>query len=153
PRPGMEAEVPPMDPRALLTMTDMGMAHDMSGMGGMKGMDHGSMPGMGHDMSDMSGMQHEGSSGASNDSMQGMDHDMANMEVVNHGGMELGHERGGPPVHHAPAEYGPTVDSLAMQPQSRLDDPGVGLRNNGRRVLTYADLRTLGGPIDHRDAG
>src|SRR5262249_27462695 len=24
---------------------------------------------------------------------------------------------------------------------------------NGRRVLTYADLRTLGGPIDHRDAG
>jgi len=45
------------------------------------------------------------------------------------------------------------VDSVAMQPQSRLDDPGVGLRNNGRRVLTYADLHTLGGPIDHRQAG
>ena len=25
---------------------------------------------------------------------------------------------------------------------ARLDDPGVGLRNNGRRVLTYADLRS-----------
>ena len=32
----------------------------------------------------------------------------------------------------------------------RLDDPGIGLRDNGRRVLTYADLRTLGGPIDRR---
>jgi FtsP/CotA-like multicopper oxidase with cupredoxin domain len=42
---------------------------------------------------------------------------------------------------------------LAAQPASRLDDPGLGLRNNGRRVLTYADLHTLGGPIDHRPAG
>ena len=30
--------------------------------------------------------------------------------------------------------------------------PGPGLRDNGRRVLTYADLHTLGGPIDQRDA-
>jgi len=30
-----------------------------------------------------------------------------------------------------------------MNPQYRLDDPGVGLRNNGRKVLTYADLRSL----------
>jgi FtsP/CotA-like multicopper oxidase with cupredoxin domain len=33
-----------------------------------------------------------------------------------------------------------------------LDDPGVGLRDNGRRVLTYADLHSLGGPIDAREA-
>ena len=39
-----------------------------------------------------------------------------------------------------------------MRPQSRLDDPGVGLRSNGRQVLTYADLHTLGGPIDQRQA-
>ncbi|HEY5810881.1 MAG TPA: multicopper oxidase domain-containing protein, partial [Povalibacter sp.] len=38
-------------------------------------------------------------------------------------------------------------------PINRLDDPGVGLRGNGRRVLTYADLHTLGGPIDTRGAG
>ena len=31
----------------------------------------------------------------------------------------------------------------AVSPEYRLDDPGVGLRNNGRRVLTYADLRSL----------
>jgi len=28
-----------------------------------------------------------------------------------------------------------------MDPKYRLEDPGVGLRNNGRRVLTYADLK------------
>ena len=143
PRTGMEAEVPAMDSRALLTMADMGMAHDMAGMGGTKGMHHDPMSGMDHDMSNRSSMRHEGTSGAGSQSMQGM----------NHGGMVMGHEMEAPPVHHGPAEYGPTVDSLAMQPQSRLADPGVGLRNNGRRVLTYADLHTLGGPVDHRDAG
>jgi FtsP/CotA-like multicopper oxidase with cupredoxin domain len=45
------------------------------------------------------------------------------------------------------------VDSLAEQVQPRLDDPGVGLRDNGRHVLTYADLHTLGGPIDRRMPG
>ena len=29
PRAGMKADVPPLDPRPLLTMSDMGMAHDM----------------------------------------------------------------------------------------------------------------------------
>jgi CopA family copper-resistance protein len=46
PRAGMSAPIPPMDPRPLRTMTDMGMggmAH-----GSMSGMDHGSMPGMNH---------------------------------------------------------------------------------------------------------
>jgi CopA family copper-resistance protein len=107
PRPGMQAEVPPLDPRPLLTMTDMGMARDMAEM-------------------KMSGM------------------DMSGMDMSSHDTS--------PPPHHALAKYGPNVDSLAIQPQSRLDDPGVGLRSNGRRVLTYADLHTLGGPIDHRPA-
>jgi len=52
---------------------------------------------------------------------------------------------------HARAEYGAGVDMLAASPQSRLDDPGVGLRGNGRRVLTYADLHTLGSAIDARE--
>ena len=38
-------------------------------------------------------------------------------------------------------------------PRTNLDDPGIGLRNNGRHVLTYADLHTLGGPIDLRQPG
>ncbi|HSZ09323.1 MAG TPA: copper resistance system multicopper oxidase [Steroidobacteraceae bacterium] len=106
PQLGMQAEVPPLDARALLTTMDMGMGHDMGGM----------------DMSAMAGMNHG---------------------AVGHGATP----------HHAPVGYGPNVDSLAMQPQSRLDDPGIGLRDNGRRVLAYADLHTLGGPIDHREAG
>jgi FtsP/CotA-like multicopper oxidase with cupredoxin domain len=29
-----------------------------------------------------------------------------------------------------------------MTPTHKLDDPGIGLRDNGRRVLTYSDLRS-----------
>ena len=47
------------------------------------------------------------------------------------------------PVIHRPSEYGPQVDMLAESPASGISDPGVGLRNNGRRVLTYADLYNL----------
>ncbi|WP_338040303.1 multicopper oxidase domain-containing protein, partial [Methylocucumis oryzae] len=46
------------------------------------------------------------------------------------------------PVHHANSEYGATVDMRVDTPRQNLDDPGVGLRDNGRRVLTYADLRS-----------
>lgn len=56
-----------------------------------------------------------------------------------------------PAMLHAPqhkANRG--VDMRVAEPDARLDDPGVGLRGNGRRVLTYADLHTLGGPLDAR---
>ncbi len=53
---------------------------------------------------------------------------------------------------HGADAHGPLADMVADSPSSALDDPGVGLRDNGRRVLTYADLHTLGGPIDARDA-
>jgi len=111
PRAGMNAEVPPLDPPQVLTMSDMGMAH-----------------GIAHDMSSMPGMDHGG---------------------MDHGGQGA---PAGETLRHGPSESGPTVDAIAMQVAPRLDDPGVGLRNNGRRVLTYADLHTLGGPIDRRDA-
>ena len=55
-------------------------------------------------------------------------------------------------ARHARTEYGPSVDMRVDMPRTNLDDPGVGLRNNGRRVLTYADLRTIGGPLDARGA-
>jgi CopA family copper-resistance protein len=115
PAQGMEAEVPPLDPRPVLTMTDMGMG----GMGAAHGMDMGHMDMGSMDMSQM-GMSHT---------------DMGQMKSA------------------PPPRFGPNVDSVAAQPTARLDDPGVGLRNNGRRVLTYADLHTLGGPVDSREAG
>jgi len=78
--------------------------------------------------------------------------DMAGMNHQNGGGMK-GMAMGARPVsvHHARTEYGPSVDMRVDTPRTNLDDPGIGLRNNGRRVLTYADLHTLGGPLDPRD--
>src|SRR5690606_29717009 len=55
---------------------------------------------------------------------------------------------------HPASEYGnPGVDMRTTQPSARLDDPGVGLRNNGRRVLTYADFRSLFSDPDGREPG
>ena len=50
------------------------------------------------------------------------------------------------------ASRSPANDMRVMSPDRRLDDPGPRLRGNGRRVLTYADLRTVGGTLDHRAA-
>jgi FtsP/CotA-like multicopper oxidase with cupredoxin domain len=55
-------------------------------------------------------------------------------------------------ARHARSEYGPSVDMRVDWPRTNLDDPGIGLRDNGRKVLTYADLHTLGGAPDPRPA-
>jgi CopA family copper-resistance protein len=53
---------------------------------------------------------------------------------------------------HPPSELrNPGVDMQAMSPAPRLDDPGIGLRNNGRRVLTYADLKSAFADPDGRE--
>jgi len=115
PAAGMEAEIPRLDPRPVLTMMDMGMG----------------------------GMDHHGGGSASHD-MAGMD--MSSMDMDH---MKMGDTQAAP----SSSNFGPNVDSVAAQPTTNLADPGPGLRNNGRRVLTYADLRTLGGPIDSREPG
>ncbi|MBD8900061.1 copper resistance system multicopper oxidase [Rhodanobacter sp. DHG33] len=57
-------------------------------------------------------------------------------------------------ARHAATEYrNPGVDMRVDTPRRNLDDPGAGLRDNGRRVLTYADLHTLGGSLDTREPG
>ena len=38
-----------------------------------------------------------------------------------------------------------------MSPSAKLDDPGIGLRDNGRRVLTYADLASPFADPDGRE--
>jgi FtsP/CotA-like multicopper oxidase with cupredoxin domain len=70
-------------------------------------------------------------------------------------GMEdmMGDMTGMARAHHARTEYGPSVDMRVDTPRTNLDDPGVGLRDNGRRVLTYDDLHTIGGPLDPREPG
>jgi FtsP/CotA-like multicopper oxidase with cupredoxin domain len=64
----------------------------------------------------------------------------------------MGDMHGGRPAHHARSEHGPGTDMRVDRARSNLDDPGVGLRNNGRRVLTLADLHSLEGVLDRRMA-
>ncbi len=142
-REGLAAPVPALDPRPLLTMADMGMDHGaMAGMSpdAMQGMDHGAMAGMSSDA--MQGMDHGAMAGMSPDAMQGMDHGaMAGMSPDAMQSMD--HSAMAGMIQHPATERGnPLVDAQAMAPTARLDDPGVGLRDNGRRVLTYADLRS-----------
>ncbi|MEW8240230.1 MAG: copper resistance system multicopper oxidase [Candidatus Thiodiazotropha taylori] len=131
PDPSMAAEIPEMDPVPDLGHNDMGM--------GMHGMGHA-----GHDMSTMNHTQHQMPNAQM---IPGIDHSLHQLTMS--GGMGKTTLKPNPsdftaePVTHAKTEYGPHVDMHADAPQYRLDDPGVGLRNNGRRVLTYADLRNL----------
>ncbi|MCJ9711008.1 copper resistance system multicopper oxidase, partial [Bordetella hinzii] len=95
-------------------------------------------------------------------SMQDMGMDHAAMghgaaPAMDHGQMDHG------AMNHAPAGGGMIAaahahaagDGVAnsMVPDmisTRLDDPGPGLRGNGRRVLTYADLYSIIEPADNR---
>ena len=66
------------------------------------------------------------------------------MGAMDHGTMAgMDHTRmSGMPGHPASETGNPLVDMQAMAPRANLADPGIGLRDNGRRVLTYADLRS-----------
>jgi len=88
-------------------------------------MDHSSMPGMDHSKMDHGSMP----------GMKGMEGSCGGMA-----GMAM-------PATPTPLKRGPTIDMLVPTPRTNLDDPGIGLRDNGRRVLTYADLHTPGAPI------
>jgi CopA family copper-resistance protein len=54
-------------------------------------------------------------------------------------------------AHPASEEGNPLVDMQTMMPTSRLDDPGIGLRDNGRHVLTYGQLRSVFEDPDGRE--
>lgn len=91
------------------------------------------MSDMGHGGHSMKGM--EGGCGAG----------MAGHASMSHGGEMISHP--------ASESHNPNVDMQTMSPEPRLDDPGIGLRDNGRRVLRYADLKSLFDDPDGRDPG
>ncbi|WP_246069687.1 copper resistance system multicopper oxidase [Cognatiluteimonas lumbrici] len=127
-REGLRAPVPAVDPRPILTMADMGhggMGHDMAGMSGMAGMEQGAMNHAGHDMAAMA-----------TGSMAGMEHGGTGMQS-----------------HPASEEGNPLVDMQTMTPAPMLADPGIGLRDNGRTVLTYAMLKSAFPDPDGREPG
>lgn len=149
PRMGMAAEVPPMDPRPIRTMTDMGMS--MSGMSGMSGMDGGGMqmggmtpkptpsgevadyaspavagatPPMSADsaMKGMAGMSGVDHSGMGQSGMAGMDH--AGMGHGAMSGMAMG-AAAAPPAHAGAATASapgvmPMASAESVDPRSRL---------------------------------
>ena len=47
-----------------------------------------------------------------------------------------------PNGRHATSEFGPSVDMRVDSARTNLDDPGVGLRDSGHRVLTLDQLRS-----------
>ncbi|POG09892.1 copper oxidase [Pseudomonas putida] len=75
-------------------------------------------------------------------SMADMGH--GNMAAMDHSAMgDMDHGSMSSMQDHPDSETGnPLVDMQTMVPRANLDDPGIGLRGNGRRVLTYADLRS-----------
>jgi CopA family copper-resistance protein len=80
-------------------------------------------------------------------------HDMSGMAAA---GPHAGHDVGAPASttqQHPASERTPLVDMQAVMPAARLDDPGIGLRANGRRVLTYTDLKSAFDDPDGRDPG
>ena len=143
-RHGLRAPLPPLDPRPILSMADMGH-------GGMDhaGMDHGVQPtpavdhaAMGHAAPavDHAAMGHAAMGHAA--------------PPVDHAAMGHGPAAAAAMVTHPASERGnPLVDMQTMAPTHKLDDPGIGLRDNGRRVLSYSMLRSLFEDPDGREPG
>ena len=135
-RDGLQAPVPALDPAEWLTMGDMMGAMDHGGGGGGHA---------GHGVTTPSstaahtGMQHGG---------------MTNQHVMHAASGHPANSLARPSTRarHARTEYGPSTDMRVDMARTNLDDPGIGLRNTGRRALTLADLHTPGGPMDPRGA-
>jgi CopA family copper-resistance protein len=147
------ATIPKMDPLPILTMKDMGMS-----MSNMSGMDMGHQPmKSSEDMSGMKGMNMGHQSMKPSEDMSGMkgmnmDHqtmksseDMSGMKGMTNADSQVIPMNMNPklPQMKVAQKFGPQTNMVATDPQYRLNDPGVGLRKNGRKVLTYADLKNL----------
>jgi CopA family copper-resistance protein len=147
-REGLNPPVPPMDARVLLTMADMGMA----GHGAHAG--HASAAGSHEGQAEGAGAHTEHAThqmDSSPDSSGSHEAHGVSSSQHSHGSVA---ESSAEMQRHPRSEDGnPLVDNQAMMPSTRLDDPGVGLRNNGRRVLTYADLHSVFPDPDGRDPG
>nr|WP_217902656.1 copper resistance system multicopper oxidase [Xanthomonas hortorum] len=129
-RHGLQAPIPALDPRAILTMQDMG---------------HGD------------GMAHADHAMHGGDAMQGDPHAAHAMAMPMPATHMHGHAnqtaQNKAPHHPASEDGNPLIDMRSNATAPRLDDPGVGLRNNGRRVLCYADLHSVFDDPDGREPG
>jgi CopA family copper-resistance protein len=79
----------------------------------------------------------------------GMDHDMAGMDHASMPGMAM--PASGSAMDAMTRTGNPLVDMRAMPTGPRFDDPGIGLRDNGRTVLTYSMLKSPFADPDGRE--
>ncbi|MUT69090.1 copper resistance system multicopper oxidase [Stutzerimonas frequens] len=128
-RDGLQAPVPEPDPRPELSMEDMGHG-DHSAHGQAAAPAQSDDPHAGHG---------------------DMNHGAMSQGQMDHAAMGHGSSGSGMQAHPASETDNPLVDMQTMMPVPKLDDPGIGLRDNGRRVLTYADLRSTFADPDGRE--
>ena len=167
PRAGMSAPVPPLRPRPLLTMKDMGMgghstsaaaidAPDRPNIAAIRGVDPSAEQNASRTLSKLTGWDPamdrgtaEPAASAGATAMAGMDHSAmahgsghassgAPRAGMDHGSMNMREFRNAPQVRP-----GPGVQSIAPMPTDRSGEPPQGLEGLGHRVLTYRDLMAL----------
>ena len=168
-REGLRPSVPDLDPRPMLTMADMGhggMRHDMSATA--KESAAGNPPAATPPATDPHAGHAAPTKAATPDPHAGHQmpakpaptppnphagHTMHQQPPDPHAEHDMSAISGGMQQHPASEKGNPLVDMQTMAPTSRLDDPGIGLRSNGRRVLTYSDLRSTFDDPDGREPG
>ena len=160
-RAGLSAPIPQVDPRPVLTMADMGhgvAGHDMGSMGTAASVSPAD-PHVGHTMpAPTPADPHAGHAMPQAPAPPAPDphagHTVPNAPAAP-SQPPAGHDvsaMGGATQTHPRTERGnPLVDMQTMSPSAKLGDPGIGLRNNGRRVLTYADLTSAFADPDGRE--
>jgi len=135
------AQTPQMDAFPILTHSDMGM-------------NMGRMENMNHSRDNMKAMTSEETKSMRNQRAMkcGAGMDMSSIKkpektiepsMMGHDMKTMNNQSKVIPITKLEEDSGVQTDAVAIDPQYRLDDPGVGLRNNGRKVLTYADLKSL----------
>jgi CopA family copper-resistance protein len=159
-REGMAAPIPDLDERQLLTMADMGhgtVTQTADPHGGRATPPASTDPHAGHNMpapaqaDPHAGHNIPAAAGAKADPHAGHNMPATGAQEDPHAGHDMSSMTGSVQQHPSSEKGNPLVDSQAMMPMARLDDPGVGLRGNGRKVVTYADLKSLFDDPDGRD--
>ncbi|MEL7312702.1 MAG: copper resistance system multicopper oxidase [Pseudomonadota bacterium] len=153
------AAVPPIRPRPMLTMADMGHGqHTMDSHDAMhpdgethtQRASHAQHADMAHGAERL--QSHSTDAHTMHRDMASADRDHSEMQSEGTPGHEMAHA-GHKPDPHGPSEQpikyeaavsrGPGVVNLVEAPASRLDEPGIGLEAVGHRVLRYSQLRSL----------
>ncbi|WP_222911269.1 copper resistance system multicopper oxidase [Pseudomonas sp. DNDY-54] len=143
-RNGLSAPVPNLDPRPELSMDDMGHGDH----GAHSGHDEQPQP-AGHS-GDHGATTHGQMGHGSNDTGHG-DHGQMNHQDMEHSTASKDPAPTAMQSHPESEDGNPLVDMQTMMPVPKLGDPGIGLRDNGRRVLTYGDLRSTFPDPDGRE--